>query len=101
MSVTCLSVLVFVCLVWRCLCLFLLVICLLALSAFLTLVFVCVFIRCCCLVLCFLEDSTDVSLFLNLLVSPGLIVAFFFLGACVACLPLCLDVQLYFAHMVF
>ena len=48
----------------------------------------------CCV---FLGDSTDVSLFLNLLVSPGLVVScFVFLGARVVCLRLCLDVDFYF-----
>ena len=56
---------------------------------------------CCGFVLCFLGDSTDVSLFLNLRVSPGLVVScFVFLWACVVCLRLCLDVDLYFAHLV-
>ena len=59
---------------------------------------VCVFIRCCGFVLCFFGDSTDVSLFLNLLVSPGLVVScfVFFSWACVVCLRLCLDVDLCF-----
>ena len=86
LSVTCLSVLVFV-LLWRCLCLFLLVSCLSALSAFLTVV-LCLFaslldvVVLCCV---FLGDSTHVSLFLNLLVSPGLVVSCF-VGLGVRCL---------------
>ena len=50
----------------------------------------------------FLGDSTDVSSFLNLLVSLGLIVScfFFFLGRALP-VCLCLDVELCFAHMVF
>ena len=39
-----------------------------------------VFIRCCGFVLCLFRDSADVSLFLNLLVSPGLVVSSLFLG---------------------
>ena len=64
---------------------------------------VCVFITFCGLVLCFLGDSTDGSLFLNLLVSLGLVVScfVFFGGACVVCSRLCLDDDLHFAHMVF
>ena len=63
---------------------------------------VCVSVTCCGFVLCFLGDCTDVSLFLNLLVSPGLVVScFVFLGARVVCLRLCLHVDRYFLHLVF
>ena len=47
---------------------------------------VCVFIRLCVFVLCFLADSADVSLFLNLLVSLGLVVSCYVLSCGVRCL---------------